>query len=298
VRVATVRVPTVTVVIAARNAASTLDAQLDALEGQTFDAPFDVVIVDNGSTDATAELVAARSGGPVEMRRILASDGRGPAYARNVGVEHSDGELLAFCDADDIVSSAWLESLAEAAEGVDAVAGPLRFASSLNSPEALAWYGYRADGLSATGTRVTGGLLPHAAGANLAIWRRTLAALGGFDEDAVCVEDKEISWRLQLAGYELGFAPGAVVDYRLRGSLGEFARQQFQYGRMEPLLYRSFHRDGLTRRPVAVVARSWLSTLLTAPTIIEPRRRGRWVRRIARDAGRLRGSVDQRCWVL
>jgi len=294
----TAPVPTVTVVIAARNAAATLGDQLDALERQSFDGPFEVVVVDNGSTDGTAALVAARAGGAVGVRCIDAPDGRGPAYGRNIGVAQSDGELLAFCDADDVVTVGWLENLVEAADGADLIAGPLRFASALNSPEALAWYGYGPDAVFAPGTRVTGGLLPHAAGANMAAWRRTLAEVGGFDEGAVCVEDKEISWRMQLAGYRLAFAPGAVVDYRLRGSLGGFARQQFQYGRMEALLYRSFHDEGLARRPPGVVARSWALTLLTAPTVVEPRRRGRWVRRVARDAGRLRGSVDQRCWVL
>jgi glycosyltransferase involved in cell wall biosynthesis len=291
-------VPTVTVVIAARNASATLDDQLDALERQTFVGPFEVIVVDNCSTDPTAEVVAARAGGPVEMRCIEASDGRGPAYARNVGVERSDGEFLAFCDADDVVSAQWLESLVRAADGADAVTGPLRYAMWLNSPQALATYGYQPDALSRSAARPTSGLLPHGAGANLGAWRRTLTALGGFAEDAVCVEDKELSWRLQLAGYRLAFAPDAVVDYRLRESLAGLARQQFQYGRMDPLLYLRFHADGLARRRAGVVARSWALTLLTAPLLVEPRRRGRWVRRVARDAGRLRGSVERRCLVL
>lgn len=91
---------TISVVIPARDAGRYLGEALDSVLGQTLPAD-EVVVVDDGSTDGTAE-VAESYGDPV---RCLRRQGRGIAAAVNAGIEASRGEVLAFLDADDL----WLE---------------------------------------------------------------------------------------------------------------------------------------------------------------------------------------------
>lgn len=96
---------TVTVVIPAHNARTTIDEQLDALMRQTYDRPFEVLLCDNGSTDGTAAHVTTRPRCEAyELRVIDASAVPGASYARNLGAAVATGEFLAFCDADDKVS--------------------------------------------------------------------------------------------------------------------------------------------------------------------------------------------------
>lgn len=91
------RAPTVSVVIPAFNAAGTLDAALDSVFSQTFE-PFEVIVVDDGSSDATADVASARAG----RVQLIRQPNSGPGAARNAGLRASRGELVAFLDADDL----------------------------------------------------------------------------------------------------------------------------------------------------------------------------------------------------
>jgi GT2 family glycosyltransferase len=301
------RAPTVTVIIPARDATGTLGAQLDALASQSYPESFEVIVADNGSVDGTADLVrehadraaragrSARVGGGPRFRVVEASGRTGQAYARNLGAEVAEGELLAFCDADDVVASTWLDALVAAAGSYDAVTGPLLFARSLSPAASFCWYGYEQDGMSRTQLGDTNDFLPYASSANLAIWRSAFRELGGFDEAMPPAEDKEFSWRLQLAGRRLGYAPAAVVNYRLRASPRAFARQQFNYARGETWLYTRFRAEGMARRPPSLVAKSWLRlALVDLPRAHDPMRRGELFRLLVRYAGRISGSLSFR----
>ena len=87
----------VSVVIPVHNGAKYLRECVASVLGQTL-APLEVIIVDDGSTDATPE-IALSLGAPV---RLLRQDRQGPAAARNAGAEAASGRFLAFIDADDI----------------------------------------------------------------------------------------------------------------------------------------------------------------------------------------------------
>ena len=94
----------VSVVIPARNAARTLDAQLQALAAQRFPAEWEVLVSDNGSTDAT-RAVAVEWAGRIPLLRVIDASARpGASAARNLGAAAAHGELLLFCDADDVVA--------------------------------------------------------------------------------------------------------------------------------------------------------------------------------------------------
>lgn len=96
--------PRVSVIIPAYNAAATIAGTVDSVLAQTFQ-DFEIICVDDGSTDATLAIVQ-QYGSRV---RLIEQPNSGPAAARNNGARHSSGEYLAFLDADDVWMPAFLE---------------------------------------------------------------------------------------------------------------------------------------------------------------------------------------------
>ena len=112
--------PDVSVIVPAHDAAATLGRTLAALTAQRFDGGFEIVVVDDASSDATAA-VAERAGAHVVRQARRA----GPAAARNAGVAVARGELLAFTDADCEPAPSWLAAGAAALGDADLVTGPI-----------------------------------------------------------------------------------------------------------------------------------------------------------------------------
>jgi glycosyltransferase involved in cell wall biosynthesis len=276
-----------TVVVPARNAARTIGEQLDALEAQEYEGPWDVVVADNGSTDGTARVVEERVRRWPGLRLVSAAGRRGPAHARNVGVAGSDGALLLFCDADDVVRPGWVAAHALALQDHALVAGAI---------DLRAFWPHVGAGYAGPMTRPPGARewMAYAAGANLAVRRDVFAAAGGFDEDLRSGEDQDLSWRLQLAGHELGFAAGAVVAKRDRTSFVGTWRQHFGYGRGSVLLYRKLAPLGMPRRDVRTVAGYVWFIGTKWWRAVQPGYRRLWAMTAAAQVGRVVGSVRYR----
>src|SRR5262245_38699529 len=109
------------VIVPAHDAASTLGRTLEALAAQDLDEPFEVIVVDDGSHDATATL--AEDAG---VRVIRHPQPLGPGPARNSGAEFAQGEALAFTDADCYPTPSWLREALAALEHADLVQGAVR----------------------------------------------------------------------------------------------------------------------------------------------------------------------------
>jgi glycosyltransferase involved in cell wall biosynthesis len=107
----------VSVVIPVRNAADHLEEQLAALASQTYEGSWEVVVADNGSTDASLEVVRSWALRVPHLEIVDASDRAGPSHARNVGAAAARGRVLAFVDADDVAAPTWLAELVAAAAG-------------------------------------------------------------------------------------------------------------------------------------------------------------------------------------
>ncbi|MBI4014448.1 MAG: glycosyltransferase family 2 protein [Candidatus Aenigmarchaeota archaeon] len=98
--------PDISVIVPVYNSTATIERCIDALR-KIKHPSFEVILVDDGSTDATKEIIANARGGKF---RCFRKENGGPASARNYGARRAKGEILAFTDSDCVVSSDWLKS--------------------------------------------------------------------------------------------------------------------------------------------------------------------------------------------
>lgn len=278
------------VVIPARDAGAWIDGQLAALAAQEVPVGWEVLVADNGSTDDTRARVACWSA-HLPARVVDASRRVGINHARNRGAAEARGELLLYCDADDVVQPGWVAAYWAARHRWD-VAGGQVDGVTLNDDAARRRH---PDGRVSRGL-ATFGWLPTFMGCNFALHRSTHEELGGFDESFVGgSDDIDLAFRAQLGGRRLGFVPDAVVAYRLRGSLVDAARQHYRYGRSRPHLYRKFRASGMPRRSARHTVRTYALTLARLPAaVVTTGGRARWTVQAAFLAGMLAGSCQER----
>jgi hypothetical protein len=224
--------PEISVVLPVLNGMPHLTGQLDALQEQQADVPWELIIADNGSEDGTRDHVLARAADfPVPLRLVDASARRGAAHARNQGILAARGQRLAFCDADDRVGPRWLAAAHGALEHRDVSGGPFRKLTEPHDPSAP----YLSYGSYTEGSR--GGIVGTA---NLAVRRDVALAVGGFDESLPRYggEDLELAIRLNLAGADVGECEEQVVYFRSPESAGLLLKKVFLAGCTEVEVWR------------------------------------------------------------
>jgi glycosyltransferase involved in cell wall biosynthesis len=280
--------PLVSVIIPARNASGTLETQLRALAGQQLDAPWEVIVVDNGSTDDTAA-VCHRLTPELPALRVVGCATPGTGAARNAGVAASRGEMLLFCDADDEVAPDWLVAMVAALEASEAVGGAVE--NDKLNPGRASYLPRHPEGLP-----VVAGFLPRALTANLGVRRAVFEQIGGFREEYdYGSDDTEFCWRLQLAGFRLAYAPAAVLHYRHRSTLRSVAAKAYRTGHSRGRLLRDFHADGMQRPTLAGAMFRWVKLVSALPALPFSRAaRWRWTEQAAAAAGRISGSLHYR----
>jgi glycosyltransferase involved in cell wall biosynthesis len=212
----------VSVVIAARDAAGTLPRQLDALAAQRTDCRWEVLVADNGSQDGTPEIARSHADALPDLRVLDASAQIGAGPARNAAASVARGEVLLFCDADDVVDTGWLEQMRGALAEHAVTAGRLEWAVLNDEVAQRSRALPQVDGLQHTEPLPW---LPHASSSNLGIRTSLFRRLGGFDPAVRFLQDTDLCWRAQLAGADLAYVPDAVVHMRLRASLRGAWRQ-------------------------------------------------------------------------
>jgi glycosyltransferase involved in cell wall biosynthesis len=279
------------VIIPFYNAEDTLGEQLEALCRQRWDEPWEVLAVDNRSTDRSREVAESFVGRLERLRVIDASERQGQPFALNRGAEQAGGRSLAFCDADDVVGDGWLMAIGDALERHEFVAG--RWDEKLLNSETVrrSRAAAQSHGLQ---PYTQPPFLPHASGGTLAVRRELHMAIGGFDETLPLLHDTDYCWRLQLRGVPLVFVPDAVIHTRFRNTLRETYRQARGYGEYNVLLYKRYRDQGMPPADWRRGFRGWLRLAVAARSALRPEDRMRWVRRLGWHVGRVRGCLKHR----
>jgi glycosyltransferase involved in cell wall biosynthesis len=211
--------PTVSVIVAARNAEDTLPALLDALDAQTF-TDFELLLADDASTDGTAALAEARGAIVVPARH------RAGAYAaRDRALASASGTIIAITDADCRPTPRWLAALVAGLADAELVGGriitPLGPRPSLPELVDVARHWDQAHFIRDQS---------FAAFANFACRREVVDALGGFDATVTADGDRAFCHLARDAGYAIAYAPAAVVVHPPRDSAREVIRKCWRHG--------------------------------------------------------------------
>jgi len=297
--------PRVSVVVPVFQGERVIGDCLVSVLGQTFPHDqYEIVVVNNGSTDRTGALV---EGFPV---RVVEEPRLGVAFARNRGVEAARGELVAFTDADCLAEPTWLAALVAHFDAHVQLAGVGGHLPGYD-PRTPVQY-YIPDRRLLSQERALGGergYAPFLITANALLVRRLIVEVGGFDTAfATNSEDADLCWRIGDLGYGFGFAPEAVVWHRHRGTLRALCRWMFRYGRESAyLLKKHRHRCGI--RWVHFDWPHYGQWLLAIGRFCQPwpLRAPVWERRFAGydilrsacyTAGRVVGSIENRAIIL
>jgi glycosyltransferase involved in cell wall biosynthesis len=223
------------VVIPTWNRMDTLPEVLAALERQEDAPPFEVIVVDDGSTDDTARWLAERSPGPVALRS-LGQPNRGPAAARNAGVAAARGRRVAFLGDDTVPSAGWLRRMHDAVELRGdhrvAVIGRTEWHPRMRVTPFLRH-------INENGAQFGFALIEDAERVPFNFFYTSNLCLGRdllleepFDESFPfpAWEDIETSYRLQAKGMRLCYEPAAAVGHDHPTDLERFGRRQERAG--------------------------------------------------------------------
>jgi GT2 family glycosyltransferase/sugar lactone lactonase YvrE len=218
--------PKVSVVVCAYNAADTIDECLTALERLTY-PDYEIIVVNDGSRDRTSAIAHARA-----SARVVDIPNGGLSAARNVGLAHATGEIVAYTDADTRVDRDWLTFLVQPFLTSDVVGSGGPNVVPPDDPP-MAQSIARAPG-GPTHVLLDDRIAEHVPGCNMAFRRDALLAIGGFNPIYLRAgDDVDVCWRLQARGWRIGFASAALVWHHHRSSIRAYWRQQVGYGEGE-----------------------------------------------------------------
>lgn len=219
--------PLVSVIIPARNEARTIDGLVRSVQAQApAGVRVEVIVVDDGSTDATAEAAAAAGA------RVLppVASGGNPAVGRNRGALAASGDPLVFLDADCAPAAGWLARLLAAHD-----AGAVVVGGALDLPPGLpvmarcdyycGWYHVH--------SRRPGGEVPNHPPGNLSVRRDVFSRTGGFTEQQpVAYAHEELAWQAEVRrrGGHIVFDPEAIVFHYNRPGFGNLLRRNYRWG--------------------------------------------------------------------
>ena len=215
--------PKVSVIVPVYDAAATVGACIESLLAQSDPGgSFEIVAVDNASTDGTAAIL--RSFG--DRIRVLREERRGPAAARNCGVRASSGELIAQTDSDCVADRDWLRNLVRPFEDASVGLAGGRILSIAPGSAVSAFGEEIHDHEKAINVYRP----PYVITMNWAARRSLFDAAGWFDEDLLRCEDVDLAWRAWQLGVVFAYAADAVVFHHNEVTLRGLFREGVLHG--------------------------------------------------------------------
>jgi len=245
---------TVSVVIPAYNAATTIRSALSSLTAQDFEETYEIIVVDS-SSDATPDIVRNEFAGVHLVHREQKTD---PGTARNLGIARAQGEIIACIDADCIAPPDWLRRMVAAhRSGHEVVGGTIQ---NGNPDSLLSWAGYLGE-FREWLTVERAHLVSHVPTCNISYDRSVFARFGGFPTEFYPQEDLLYHYRLSQHGMPIWFDPAICVQHMQRATWHSYQQHQERIGRITARVLKLTGGEG------AFLARSRILCLLAAPIL-------------------------------
>lgn len=237
----------VSVIIPCYNVAETIVPQLEALASQVSPPRFETILVLNGCTDSSEEVIRAFAQAHPGMRIRLEESAKGRCIARNHGAKVARAEIICFLDADDIAEPDWLRELHSRIQDVGGIVGGRLLHTKVNPPELLEVYGidrnephpYTLPDLPPDDFSVLREVVEN----NFGTRRADYLCVGGMDSSFTGgLEGTDFCLRAQALGIPVNSCTRALVNYRLRETVRGTFRQQRALARSKLLFFvRHFH---------------------------------------------------------
>ncbi|MBI2821171.1 MAG: glycosyltransferase family 2 protein [Acidobacteria bacterium] len=232
------------VIVPTYNRAGILAKCLGALEKQTFTGPFEVIVVDDASSDSTPQLLSRWNSHRYRLQRLRQEKNQKPAAARNLGMEQASGSFLLFLGDDIIASTALLAEHARAHSnhaGRVAVLGYTAWSSELKVTRFMKYLGEE-------GWQFGYSLIQDPSNlpfnffytSNISLPAPLARCVGAFDESFGVAgwEDTEYGYRLQKLGGKIVFHKEARAEHQHPTTVQSFCARQYQVGQFAPHFYR------------------------------------------------------------
>ena len=240
--------PFISIIVPVYNGENIIGACLKSLLAQDYPKDkYEVIAVDNNSKDKTADIIKEYS-----VHYLFESKVQGSYAARNTGVRHAKGEILAFTDADCVADKGWLKKGIMGFVGgkIGCVAGSIKGYEPANYIEE---YLIKREILSHK-KESSGTVLPYAKTANAFYRKEVFDKIGLFEERWASGGDADLSWRMQLkTDYKILFKPDTVIFHKHRSTLCSLFQQCSTWGIGSTLLYKKY--------PDLMPKRTWRQTL-------------------------------------
>lgn len=235
--------PSISIVVVCYNEEENITACLKSLLAQNYPQNrYEIVVVDNDSTDRTQELIKTLQK-KTKRLRLFVNPIINIAKSRNIGLKEARHPYIAFIDADCLAPPDWLTTLVEAILAYRQSDSQIIAVGGANIPPPQANFFQKTVGLARSSFLIHHGSVQgktyhqktpvnHLPTVNLLYLKRPLIKIGGFDESfADIAEDLELSWRLKNQGYQFIYLPQSFVWHQLDRNLFSFLKKVFRYGK-------------------------------------------------------------------
>ncbi len=245
--------PSVSVVIPVYNDPTGITTTLESLSDNTDSTAYEILVVDNNSTDRTPEIIQDYATKHDRITHLTEDTIQSSYAARNTGIDHANGDILCLLDADQRVTDGWLETAVThmVDHDVDYLAPNIELEAP-EQPSLTAQYNL------VSGFPIEQFIAEHhyAPTSCLFVTRELLDDIGRFDDRLVSGGDLEFGNRAHEAGYELGFCPDATVIHPTRNSFESLFKRNIRIGRGHCQLQRYYSdrygRVGIPPRPSGI----------------------------------------------
>jgi len=221
---------------------------LSSMTDQEGAPEYEVIVVDNDSTDSTPNVIEEfEQEYPDVVKGYSETKVQSSYAARNTGIKHANGDITAFIDADVTVDQSWIAELYQIFSTSDVDYLGCNIEMYISDGDETLWARYdKSVGLPVRHYLQTKRFAPTCA---LAVSRSVFDEVGYFDESLISGGDKEFGVRVSEAGYQLGYADDLTVYHPTRNSLSDLVKKSTRIGKGQTQLWQKY---GLSSHPLSL----------------------------------------------